>query len=320
MGESTEIHEPDAEQGDRTGNGGSVPARRPVGAAQDGAGGSTALRGPRSLRSRIMAHRHRPSRPRLWFELALIGVAYWLYSLVRNGVPTQAEIAQRNASWVWHVEQHLGVAVERSVNHGANSVTWLIVGMNYYYATLHFIVTIGVLIWLYRWHPGRYAASRTVLAVTTGIALVGFYFFPLAPPRLMTGGNFVDTFVVHHTWGSAASVAPASVSNPFAAMPSMHIGWSLWCGLTIFFLAERVWVRALALAYPVATLLVIISTANHFWMDAVGGAVCLGVGLVTARLIYHRWAFQFPQIPASWRQAPATVPEQRPTPVGAGSR
>ena len=70
-----------------------------------------------------------------------------------------------------------------------NSVTWLIVGMNYYYATLHFVVTLGVLVWLYRCHPGRYAATRLVLFATTAVALVGYYFYPLAPPRLMNGSR-----------------------------------------------------------------------------------------------------------------------------------
>ncbi|WP_245984483.1 phosphatase PAP2 family protein [Streptomyces tateyamensis] len=317
MGEPTEIQTPGRDDAALGRTGGSVqdqggsPAR-----AVDGSGGSTALTGAGSLRRRIMAQRLRPARPRLWFELGLIGLSYWLYSLVRNAVPEQALIAQQHADWVWHLEQSLGVAVERSVNHGVNSVTWLIVGMNYYYATLHFIITIAVLVWLYRSHPGRYAASRTVLFVTTGFALVGFYFFPLAPPRL-AGYGFVDTVAIHHTWGSLASGAGASVSNQFAAMPSMHIGWSTWCGLTIFFLAERRWVRALGLLYPAATLVVIVSTANHYWMDAVGGLACLGVGFLATRLVYHRWAYQFPQIPASWQ---THLPEQRLTAVGAGHR
>ncbi|GAA1068872.1 phosphatase PAP2 family protein [Kitasatospora nipponensis] len=324
MGEPTEIQTSGTEQSARARRVGSVQSpSRPADGTVDGtdtlASGSTALRGPRTLRSRIGAQRRGPARPRLWFELALIGFSYWIYSLVRNAVPEQAAIAHQHATWIWQLEQNLGVAVERSVNNGINSVTWLIVGMNYYYATLHFIVTIAVLIWLYRSHPGRYAAGRTVLAVTTAIALVGFYFFPLAPPRMMPG--FIDTVTAHHTWGSLASGAGASVSNQYAAMPSMHIGWSAWCGLTVFFLAERAWVRALGLLYPVFTLTVIIATANHFWMDAVGGALCLAIGFVVARFIYHRWAFQFPQVPASWQAGSSSqVPEQRPTPVGAGLR
>ena len=236
-----------------------------------------------------------PRRPRLWFEVLLIAVSYWTYSKIRNAVPEQRAQALRNADWLWRLEHHLGIAVEESVNHAVNSVTWLVVGMNYYYATLHFIVTLGVLVWLFRSHPGRYAATRTVLFATTGVALVGYYLYPLAPPRLMTGGHFVDTVAVHRTWGSMASGDLKHMSNQYAAMPSMHIGWSLWCGLTIFALASVPWVRVLGLLYPAATLLVIVSTANHFWLDAVGGVLCLTFGFAVATIWYGALPYALPR-------------------------
>ncbi|MGV9270376.1 phosphatase PAP2 family protein [Kitasatospora sp. NPDC003701] len=321
MGEPTEIQQTGAERAGAAHGGGSAAGQAASGRMPDGA---TRVAQSRSaaLRGRIRDQRRSPARPRIWFELALIAISYWVYSLVRNAVPEQEAIAQKHASWIWDFEQSFGFAVERSVNHAVDKASWLIVGMNYYYATLHFIVTIGVLVWLYRRHPGRYVAARTVLFVTTGIALVGFYFFPLAPPRLMTDGGFIDTLKVHNTWGSMASGPATHVSNQYAAMPSMHIGWSLWCGLTIFFLARAAWVRALGLLYPVATLVVIVSTANHFWMDAVGGVVCLSVGFLAARLIYHVWVYRLPRIPArETAEEPITVPEQWSAPaVSAGRR
>ncbi|MEU3246870.1 phosphatase PAP2 family protein [Streptomyces sp. NPDC006875] len=250
-------------------------------------------------------HRLRtPRRPRFWFEILLIAASYWTYSLIRNAVPEQRGKALRNADWIWRTEHHLGIAVEQSVNHAVNSATWLIIGMNYYYATLHFVVTLTVLVWLYRSHPGRYAAARLALFATTAVALVGYYFFPLAPPRLMTGSHFVDTVVVHHTWGSMASGDLKHMSNQYAAMPSMHIGWSLWCGLTVFALASAPWARVLGLLYPAATLLVIVSTANHFWLDAVGGMLCLAFGYTLARLWYGALPHALPR----------RVPETHPTP------
>ncbi|MDX3232607.1 phosphatase PAP2 family protein [Streptomyces sp. ME19-01-6] len=236
-----------------------------------------------------------PRRPRLWFEILLVAVSYWTYSLIRNAVPEQRHEALRNAGWIWDWEHQLGMAFESGVNHAIDSVGWLIVGMNYYYATLHFIVTLGVLVWLYHWHPGRYAATRLVLFATTGVALLGYYFFPLAPPRLMTGGHFIDTVVAHHTWGSMASGNLANMSNQYAAMPSMHIGWSLWCGITIAMLARPVWVKALGLLYPTATLVVIVATANHFWLDGIGGVVCLLFGFALSRLWYGRLSYRLPR-------------------------
>lgn len=244
---------------------------------------------------RTLRRMRTPRRPRLWFEILLIGVSYWLYSMVRNAVPEQRSAALRNADWIWRVEHDLGIAVEQSVNHAVNKVTWLIVGMNYYYATLHFIVTLGVLIWLFHWHPGRYAAARLVLFMTTGVALLGYYLYPLAPPRLMNGTHFVDTVLVHQTWGSMASGDLKHMSNQYAAMPSMHIGWSLWAGLTIFALAKAPWARILGLLYPTATLMVIVSTANHFWLDAVGGVICLSFGFGVASLWYGKLPYTLPR-------------------------
>ncbi|MFE2063842.1 phosphatase PAP2 family protein [Streptomyces sp. NPDC059467] len=236
-----------------------------------------------------------PRRPRLWFEILLIAVSYWIYSLIRNAVPEQKAQALRNADWIWNSEHRLGIAVEESVNHAVNSATWLIIGINYYYATLHFVVTLGVLVWLYRSHPGRYAAARLALFATTGVALLGYYLFPLAPPRLMKGGGFVDTVTVHRTWGSMASGDLKHMSNQYAAMPSMHIGWSLWCGLTVFALASVPWARLLGLLYPATTLLVIVATANHFWLDAVGGTLCLTFGFALARLWYGAVPYALPR-------------------------
>ncbi|WP_055633184.1 phosphatase PAP2 family protein [Streptomyces griseoruber] len=232
-------------------------------------------------RERRFARFRSPRRPRLWFEILLIAVSYWTYSLIRNAVPEQRSEALRNADWIWRVEHHLGLAFEHSVNHTVNSVTWLIVGMNYYYATLHFIITLTVLVWLYRSHPGRYAATRLVLFATTAVALVGYYFYPLAPPRLMTGGHFVDTVMVHRTWGSMASGDLKHMSNQYAAMPSLHFGWSLWCGLVIAIVAPRWWMKALGLLHPFFTVSAIVATGNHWVLDAAGGAavVLAGFGL-----------------------------------------
>ncbi|MFD8980296.1 phosphatase PAP2 family protein [Streptomyces sp. NPDC059564] len=248
-----------------------------------------------------------PRRPRIWFEVLLIAVSYWTYSLIRNAVPEQKAAALANADWIWSLERGLGIAVEQSVNHAVNSVTWLVVGMNYYYATLHFVVTIGVLVWIYRFHPGRYAATRLILFATTGVALVGYYFYPLAPPRLMNGQDFVDTVLVHHTWGSMASGNLKHMSNQYAAMPSMHIGWSLWCGLTIFAVASAPWARFLGLLYPTATLVVIVATANHFWLDAVGGMMCLAFGYGVSRLWYGSLPHRLPRRPVHSEPHPASA-------------
>ncbi|MDJ0382977.1 phosphatase PAP2 family protein [Streptomyces sp. G-G2] len=270
-------------------------------------GESDSPQGHQEATGRFLGGLRAPRRPRIWFEVLLLAVSYWTYSLIRNSVPEQKAAALANADWIWDVESTLGIAVERSVNHAVDSVTWLIVGMNYYYATLHFIVTIGVLVWIYRYHPGRYAAARLVLFATTGVALVGYYLFPLAPPRLMNGSTFVDTVLKHHTWGSMASGDLKHMSNQYAAMPSMHIGWSLWCGLTVFAVASAPWARILGLLYPTATLVVIVATANHFWLDAAGGAMCLAFGYAVSRSWYGAMPHRLPRHPAHAGPHPASA-------------
>lgn len=223
-------------------------------------------------------------RPRLIVEVCLVAATYLAYSFTRNAVPDQAEVAIERARWLLRLEQSLQIDLELWANHAVDSVSWLVVGMNYFYATMHFAVTIGVLVWVYHRRPGHYRTVRGVLLATTLLGLVGYYLWALAPPRLLPGAGFIDTVVVHDTWGSLAEESLQTVSNQYAAMPSMHAGWSLWCGLTVAFLARRTWVRTMALMYPLMTLVVIVGTGNHFVLDAVGGWLAVGAGIVLQRL------------------------------------
>ncbi|WP_329530958.1 phosphatase PAP2 family protein [Streptomyces sp. NBC_01450] len=240
----------------------------------------------------LLPARLRPlDRPRLSVELTCTALLYWAYTLTRNAVPAHRTAALHRAHTILHAERLLHVDVELTVNHAADRVGWLIVGMNYYYATLHFIVTIGVLVWLYVRHPDRYRAVRTALYTATLLALAGFDFYATAPPRFLAGQGFIDTVVVHHTWGSWASGDVASLSNQYAAMPSVHIIWSTWSGLALAFLAHRTWVRVLGFCYPLATFTVILATANHFVADAAAGVAALAIGFLVQRLLTGRLAY-----------------------------
>jgi hypothetical protein len=240
------------------------------------------------LPDRFLHHR----QPRWWQEVAIIGFCYWLYSEIRNLVPEQASIAMRHGRGVQHLQDALHLNFERSMNHFVADHEPIAQVMNYYYATLHFLVTIGVLVWLYRAHPRIYRGARTVIFATSLLALAGFYLYPLAPPRLLPQYGYIDTLATFHTWGSLADPKIAEHSNQFAAMPSLHIGWSLWCGVSIFLCARRLWVRALGAAYPWLTLLVIVGTANHFIIDAVGGLLVFLAGCGIQYLMSGRSAFR----------------------------
>jgi hypothetical protein len=254
----------------------------------------TAVEPPRRRRrfnglfpSSLLHHR----QPKWWQEVAIIGFCYWIYGQVRNLVPEQASIANRHGRGVQHLQDALHLNFERSVNRFVANHEPVAQVMNYYYATLHFIVTIGCLVWLFRAQPRIYRGARTVLFATSLIALAGFYLYPLAPPRLLPQYGYVDTLLKFHTWGSLADPKIAEHSNQYAAMPSLHIGWALWCGVAIYLCARRPWVRALGVAYPICTLLVIVGTANHFVIDAVAGLVVFLLGALVQYLFSGRSAF-----------------------------
>ena len=265
-------------------------------------GGNTDAGAARNLWRRLRA-RDRP-RPRLIAELVFVAIGYGAYSLIRNAVPNQQRLAFAHAHTITHIEAILGINAEHAINHAANRVGPLIVAMNYYYATLHFVITIAVLVWVYRRRPRYYRLARTTVFATTALALIGFYAYPLAPPRLLPGAGFIDTVVVHHTWGAMASGDLAKMSNQYAAMPSMHIGWSLWCAFTVYFLTDRKVVKRIVFAYPLFTFIVIIATANHFFLDAAGGALTVAAGAVFALLLHGRAR---PAAPTT--HTGATIPE-----------
>lgn len=248
-----------------------------------------------------------PSRPaghglRWWRELIYIVGFYVIYSMVRNtfGSAGASGLATRHAFGhaldVIHVEERLRLFVEPTwqrwyldlPGHG------LIRLWNVYYGTAHFVVTIAALVVLFRRDPDRYPTWRNTLAFMTLCALVGFASFTLMPPRLLGdtgqygachhrqanchGYRFVDTLEVHGGLWSFDSGGMAKVSNQYAAMPSLHTGWSAWCAFVLWPMLRRRKTKALILIYPVLTVFCILITANHYWLDAVGGLVVFAVG------------------------------------------
>lgn len=273
----------------------------------------------------VVGEAPRPSGLRWWRELVYILLVYVAYSAVRNqfgsgaGDSVDPEPAFHHAEAIIQLEENIGLYFERALHRWYLDLPLdgLIRFWNVYYGVLHFVVATGALIWLYRAAPPRYRLWRNTLAITTLVALLGFASFSLMPPRLMDdpgvyGGcqvyagdaaeradeagerpcdefGYIDTVAVYGGWASFGSDEMAAVSNQYAAMPSMHIGWSTWCALVLVPLARRRWVKVLAAAYPLFTLFDIIVTANHYWIDGLGGLACLAVGYLAARSATTWW-------------------------------
>jgi hypothetical protein len=227
------------------------------------------------------------ARPVWWVEVLLLAVLYGVYSLVRNSVGDVVGRAYANGRDILAWEDGLTLALERGLNDWVHRTDVVAGAVALHYATLHFLVTPAVLTWLFLRRPTRYRAASGVLMVTTALALIGFYWLPTAPPRLLGDEGFVDVMSQTSGWGWwPASGTPGSdaISNQFAAMPSLHCAWAAWCGVVLVLLVRRTWVRVVALGYPFSTFFVVMGSGNHYLLDVVAGVVVLGLGAVVVHL------------------------------------
>lgn len=219
-----------------------------------------------------------------WVEILAILAFYLVYSGVRNANGSHPLHAFHDAKDIISLERHLGIFHEAMIQSWALHWKPLIITANYMYGSLHFIVTIWVAVWLFRSYSDDYPRYRNTIAITTALALIGFTIFPLMPPRLLHEAGlhigFVDTLQRYPTFWSFDSGPAARVSNQYAAMPSVHIAWSTWCALALVPRMKTLPRKILAASYPVTTLVVIVITANHFVIDAVGGLLILSIGWV----------------------------------------
>jgi hypothetical protein len=226
--------------------------------------------------------------PRLWREIALVAVCYGAYTLVRLLIPHNEPVAYAHAGQVMRLEHALGLDIELGLNRALMHVPTLARVANAFYATAHFAVTLAVFSWLYRRRPLHFRWLRTSLMLATGIALIGFWVYPLAPPRFLGGHGFVDPVTALHTFGLYSSPEAGSLTNQFAAMPSMHAGWALWCAVAVVTLSRRPLVKIAAVIYPIVTITVIFATANHYLLDAVAGVLVMAFALMTGFLLHRR--------------------------------
>lgn len=237
-----------------------------------------------------MKERTRSASLRWWKEALYILCFYGVYTLVRNtqgSAQVSTEHAYHNARRVISAEQHLSLFHERAVQHAFLHWHRFLEFWDVFYGTAHFVVTAVALIWMFRAFKDRYPLWRNTLAATTALALIGFAFFPLMPPRLLAtvpGTHFgmVDTLRDIGGLWSFDSGAMQKVSNQYAAMPSLHFGWSLWCACVLFPQLRTRAAKAAVACYPAVTLFAIVVTANHYFLDAAGGAAVFGIGYAAA--------------------------------------
>jgi hypothetical protein len=227
-----------------------------------------------------------------WREALYILAFYAVYSLVRNtqgSASVSAAHALDHARQIIHLERVLALYHERWVQREFLSYTHFIEFWNLFYGTFHFVITVVGLLLLFRRFPQRYDLWRNTLACTTLIALLGFALYPLMPPRLLPASyGFVDTLKVLGSLWSFDSGTMHKISNQYAAMPCLHFAWAMWSTLVLVPMLKRPWARAVVMTYPLFTVFAIVVTANHYFLDAAGGAIVLALGFAVATVMTRR--------------------------------
>ena len=208
-------------------------------------------------------------------ELIQVLGAFGLYNLGRLVATEELDRADAHAQAILDIQRWLQLPAEVSLQTWALGHEWLIDLANRYYVSVHFPLTIAVLVWLYRYRPTTYTWAKRALLLATGVALVCHVLVPVTPPRLLSTLGMVDT---GHADGMSIYQAPVlgSMSNEYAAMPSLHVGWALLLAVVLIAAGRTRW-RWLWLLHPLATMFVVLSTANHYWLDGLAGsALVLG--------------------------------------------
>jgi PAP2 superfamily len=233
-------------------------------------------------------------------QVLLFIVAYQLYRLTRGLVnhPEAATAAFQNARDLIGIERALNVFVEPSLQAFIADRGWLLDGSSWMYINAQTSVTISALAWLYVFRNPSFYFVRNMFLVAFGVALVGYTLFPTAPPRFFPEWGFFDA-VSDFTGVAQDSVTIGKLFNPYAAVPSMHVGFALMISIPLARLVRPRTLKIFWAVYPLIVVFVIVVTANHFLADAVLGAAAAGLGALGARWLARvrpdAWAFQLDQ-------------------------
>jgi lipoprotein signal peptidase len=232
-------------------------------------------------------------------EVLIVGVAVFLYFLVRGLVDAKRDLAFDHAERVIDAEQTWGVFVEPELQSAVLRHGWLVDVSNWVYVYGHWPVVVLTLVWVLTRHPSEFTRFRNAMLISGAIGLVIFVYFPVAPPRFMTQYGFIDT-VTEQTNGYRV-LQPPAFTNQYAAMPSLHFGWNLLMGIAWASLSGNRWTRLFGWLMPPLMFAAIVLTANHYLLDGVAGGALAMLGFVVATQL---WATRRSSSPRPTRLPP----------------
>jgi membrane-associated phospholipid phosphatase len=220
------------------------------------------------------------ARSRWWVEVVAIAWLAWVYDQITNLAPLREGAALSHARGILHLERTLHLDPELTLNRWLSGHHTLGLLVSDYYDNAHFIVTLGLLAWLWWRRPDLYRPLRSSLVLINVLGFIVFWKYPVAPPRMLVHAGFNDVVASTHAFGSWHTGSLASDANQFAAMPSLHMAWAAWCGLALWWLSPRRELRALAIVYPCLTALAVLGTGNHFLADVLAGLLTAAVAVL----------------------------------------
>ena len=248
----------------------------------------------------------RMSKQALWVlrQVGAVALGVFIYFRVRGLTSAKPSVALDHANDVLALEKGLNLDQEHRLQIIATSYDWITDAANWVYIWGHWPVIITVMVWLAMRHRVVFLRLRNAMFVSGGIGLVIFALYPVAPPRLTTYG-YIDT-VTERSEAYRVLQPPAFV-NPYAAMPSLHVGWDLLVGIAVATAASSLLLRWIGRLMPVLMAIAVVLTANHYLVDGIAGAALALVGLAVA-IWYERHgeqiaATQLARLPHPWMTA-----------------
>jgi hypothetical protein len=222
------------------------------------------------------------SRPAALIEAG--GLLLWLllFARLHAAAGTDVEAATAHALKLQSVERALHVDIVQAANH------WLtghpaLMQVSVYYYRLYYVVIVGVLLWVFLRHADVYRRVRRTFIAMTVLVLPIFWVLPMSPPRFALPG-VVDVVAQHDILGGPASPEAGNGQNLYSAMPSLHVGWSLWCAYAVWCVLRDTHPRLALLAwlFPLGMAAVVLGTGNHYVLDIVGSVVLLVAAIAVA--------------------------------------
>jgi len=255
-------------------------------------------------------------RTRLSADLATeTAIILGLYALWQEGgslADNHVAGAVSNARSVCNLERGLHLPSEVTVQRLVLGHPALVQAINGFYDIVHVPALIGFLIWMYFRHRDSYSQWRTVGGLLTGACLL-VQMIPVAPPRLLPQLGFVDTAMRYHE----SVYAPGGIGDAtqLAAMPSVHVAWSLFIAVAVIAVSTSRW-RWLIVLHPAATLFAVVATANHWWLDGITAAALLPLSALAYAVGRSAVRAAQPQVIAPlWRRSSAIWTALRAAPL-----